>query len=122
MKSYNHDIDSPIVNEVFPPLFSPLLLFIYFFHEHLNMQVWGGGFSSTVNPTHRALQYLGDSLSLFHHVEVLPEVRRHISFTDVVRVIFIDAVKISLFVRHAGGRRGCDYSLADLSTHALIFT
>lgn len=73
------------------------------------------------NPTHRTLQYLGDSLPLFHHVEVLPEVRRHVSFTDVVRVIFIDAVKISLFVRHAGGWRGCDHPLAGLNTHASIW-
>lgn len=71
-----------------------------------------------ISGTHRALQYLGDPLPLLHHVEVLSEVRGHVSLPDVLRVILIDAIEVPLFVRHRGRGRSSDHHLAAISTHA----
>lgn len=70
------------------------------------------------NPTHRALQYLSDPLPLLHHVEVLPQVRRHVSLPDILRVVFIDAVEVPLLVRHRGRGRSSDHHLTGIRTHA----
>lgn len=67
--------------------------------------------------TYWALKYLRHSLLLLHHVEVLPEVRRHVPLPQVVGVVLVDAVKVPLFVRHAGKRRGRDHPWAGSATH-----
>lgn len=46
--------------------------------------------------TYRTLQDLGDPLLLLHHVEVLPQVRRHVPTAEVLRVTLIHAVEVAL--------------------------
>lgn len=75
-------------------------------------------FSSPLNPTHRALQYLSDPLPLLHHIEVLSQVRRHVSLPEILWVILVDAIEVPLFVRHCGRGRSSDHHLTGISTHA----
>lgn len=83
----------------------------FFFYNTLS-------FLLPMSGTHRALQYLGDPLPLLHHIEVLSQVRGHVSLPDILRVILIDAIEVPLFVRHRGWGRSSDHHLAGISTHA----
>lgn len=60
--------------------------------------------------TYWTLQDLGDPLLLLHHVEVLPQVRRHVFAAEVVWVTLVHAVEVALLRVVAGqgqGERPC---------------
>lgn len=59
-----------------------------------------------VRSTDRALEYHGNPLLLFHHVEVLSQVRCHVSLPLVLRAALVHPVKVALLVGSCGGRRG----------------
>lgn len=46
--------------------------------------------------TYWALQDLGDPLLLLHHVEVLPQVWRHVPAAEVLRVTLAHPVEVAL--------------------------
>lgn len=56
--------------------------------------------------TYRTLQDLGDPLLLLHHVEVLPQVRRHVPAAEVVGVALVHAVEVALLGVVAGQGQG----------------
>lgn len=56
--------------------------------------------------TYWTLEDLGHPLLLLHHVEVLPQVRRHVPRAEVLRVILIHAIKVALLGVVAGQGQG----------------
>lgn len=56
--------------------------------------------------TYWALQNLGDPLLLLHHVEILPQVRRHVPAAEVLRIALIHPVKVALLGVVAGQGQG----------------
>lgn len=56
--------------------------------------------------TYWTLQDLGDPLLLLHHVEVLPQVRRHVPAAEVLRVTLVHAVEVALLGVIAGQGQG----------------
>lgn len=56
--------------------------------------------------TYWALQNLGDPLLLFHHVEVLPQVRRHVPPAEVLGVALVQPVEVALLGVAAGQGQG----------------
>lgn len=51
-------------------------------------------------------QDLGDPLLLLHHVEVLPQVRRHVPAAEVLGVILVHAVEVALLGVASGQGQG----------------
>lgn len=56
--------------------------------------------------TYWTLQDLGDPLLLLHHVEVLPQVRRHVPAAEVLGVALVHAVEVALLGVVAGQGQG----------------
>lgn len=56
--------------------------------------------------TYWTLQDLGDPLLLLHHVEVLPQVRRHVPAAEVLGVTLVQAVDVALLGVVAGQGQG----------------
>lgn len=56
--------------------------------------------------TYWTLQDLGDPLLLLHHVEVLPQVGRHVPAAEVLRVTLVHTVEVALLGVVAGQGQG----------------
>lgn len=56
--------------------------------------------------TYWALQNLGDPLLLLHHVEILSQVRRHVSAAEVLGVTLVHSVEVALLGVVAGQGQG----------------
>lgn len=59
-----------------------------------------------VQATYWTLQDLGDPLLLLHHVEVLPQVRRHVPAAEVLGVALVHAVEVAPLGVVAGQGQG----------------
>ena len=64
------------------------------------------GTCTELRATYWTLQDLGDPLLLLHHVEILPQVWRHVPATKVLWVTLVHAVKVALLGVVAGQGQG----------------
>lgn len=67
-----------------------------------------------------ALKNHGDSLLLFHHVKILAKVRCHISLSQIFWVIFINSIKIPLFMRGCCWRWWSHHPHTRITIHSTV--